>query len=48
MHGRLIANPHIVSKDVYINVHMVIVIDNDELLIVLLIIDIDLMIIIEI
>ena len=28
----LIANLHIVSKDVYINVHMVIIMDNDELL----------------
>ena len=32
MHCMLIANLHIVSKDVYINAHMVIIINNVELL----------------
>ena len=32
MHCMLIANLHTVSKDVYINAHMVIIMDNDELL----------------
>ena len=38
MHCMLIANLHIASKNVYINVHMVIVMDNDDLLRLLMII----------
>ena len=38
MHCMLIANLHIVSKDVYINAHMVIVMDSDDLLTLLMII----------
>ena len=38
MHYMLIANLHIVSKDVYINAHMVIIMDNDDLLRLLMII----------
>ena len=38
MHCMLIANLHIVSKDVYSNVHMVIIMNNDELLRLLMII----------
>ena len=34
----LIANLHIVSKDVYINAHMVIIMDNADLLRLLMII----------
>ena len=32
MHCMLIANLHIVSKDAYINAHMVIIMNNAELL----------------
>ena len=38
MHCMLIANCHIVPKDVYFNAHMVIIMDNDELLRLLMII----------
>ena len=38
MHYMLIANLHIVSKDVYIKAHMVIIIDNNDLLRFLMII----------
>ena len=38
MHYMLIANLHIVSKDVYINAHMVIIMDNNDLLRLLMII----------
>ena len=38
MHCMLIANLHIVSKDVYINAHMVIIMDNNDLLRLLMII----------
>ena len=38
MHCMLIANFHIVSKDVYINTHMVIIMDNMDLLRLLMII----------
>ena len=38
MHCMLIANLYIVSKDVYINAHMVIIMDNDDLLRLLMII----------
>ena len=38
MHCMLIANLHIVSKDVYINTHMAIIMDNDDLLRILMII----------
>ena len=37
MHYMLIANLHIVSKDVYINAHMVIIMSNGELLRLLMI-----------
>ena len=37
MHYMLIANLHIVSKDVYINVHMVNIMNNVELLRLLMI-----------
>ena len=38
MHYMFIANLHIVSKDVYINAHMVIMMDNDDLLRLLMVI----------
>ena len=38
MHYMLIATLHIVSKDVYINAHMVIIMDNADLLRLLMII----------
>ena len=38
MHCMLIANLHIVSMDVYINAHMVIIMDNNDLLKLLMII----------
>ena len=38
MHCMFIANLHIVSKDVYINAQMVIIVFNDELLRLLMII----------
>ena len=38
MYCMLIANLHIVSKDVYINAHMVIIMDNNDLLRLLMII----------
>ena len=37
MHYMLIGNLHIVSKDVYINAHMVIIMNNVELLRLLMI-----------
>ena len=38
MHCMLIANLHIMSEDVYINAHMVFIMDNDDLLRLLMII----------
>ena len=38
MHCMLIANLHIESKDVYINAHMVIIMDNNDLFGLLMII----------